>query len=127
MLDQRHTFIIEVFAEPIEECQEFFATDPAPGIDPLPDAKVIKITPSGYDPEVAFAHVEMSIEDFIRQSIQYNIDPYEILKEIRNTCGSEAATAAHAFLSNATDLTTTQIDTTDGHLTTDTWPTKPEL
>jgi hypothetical protein len=69
-----------------------FTTNPSPGVSPI-NAKVIKINEVDEDGLVKVIF-RTSIEEFIRNSIEYGIDPYEILNSIKKFTGNQAIVAA---------------------------------
>lgn len=122
---------------PLEEAYGFFVSSPPPGIDPVPDAKIIKVKPVNNEADAKAAglpyfggpidtecHVEMSIESFIRNSIQYDIDPYEVLSQVKRFAGPRAARAAVQFIRTSPDLTVARFNKSGS---SDQWPTQPQV
>jgi hypothetical protein len=126
--------------ELLEDMQNSFANDPAPGIDAIPDAKAIRIGPWSAPPLVSepnstdadneylrMMFAEMSVESYIRNCIQFDIDALDILSIIKKVCGEDITGAAITFLKECDDLTVTNINTVDGVLKSDQWPTNPNI
>jgi hypothetical protein len=111
--------------EPLEDIQRDLAVDPPPGIDPIPEARVVSKSESSRSGECV-AGVEMSLESFVRSSVQYDIDPYQILADVKRDAGPEAAVAALELLRSGT-LTTAVITTTPDEVVSDQWPANPDL
>ncbi len=135
MLESRFTFPIEMMdpqafdesVDPVKDCEDFFK-DPPPGIDPIHDIKIVKIEPDGVpELDMVLVHVEMSAESFIRNCVQYGVDPYCILEKVKAACGADVAREAITFLEEA-DLTVAIIrKTVEGYIEGDQWPKRPEL
>ena len=74
-----------------------FQKDPPPGITPI-NAVVSDVQAIG-DDYVTYK-VRMTLEDYIRNNIEYGNDPYDILKDIKLYCGPDAVKAAYKFMKN---------------------------
>ncbi len=117
MLDEVFEFVIETGCGDEVEAQAYF-DDPPPGIDPV-DCVVI-------GQEGLFTRVEMKLEDFVRNSIQFDEDPYDVLRAVRDDAGAEAAAAATEFL-KTNEFTVAHLDTTEGSIKSDQLPTNPDM
>lgn len=131
MLSQRYEFPIGMLNISIDEIEEYIARDPF-FVDPIPDAKVIRVIPDQNDDSMGTAMVEMSVESFIRSNVQYGEDPYDILKTVKEVCGEEVAEVAVKFIQEAPDLTVAIIQiekqmSSDIQISSDVYPTKPQL
>lgn len=105
-----------------------FTQDPPPGISPV-EAQVVKIGQTDEDGLTTIA-VRMSVEDFIRNSIEYDIEPYEVLNRIKQSAGGEVAKVAYEFMKNPdSNLRIAMLgkDAQDGTFSADNWPTQPDL
>jgi len=106
---------------------EMFRSDPPPGITPV-KAAVGNVVPSGEDDDMVTYDIKMSLEDFIRNSIEYGIDPYEILKDVKQYAGSAAAKVAYEFMKNDNDFKVARIGKDEeGHIKHDSYNAKLDL
>jgi len=104
-----------------EYLQDFYAVNPAPGIDAVPDARVIRAENRDGD---CIAHVEMSLESYVRLAVQYDEDPLKLLQKVKETAGEEAAKIAAEFMQDEdADFSVAMINCS----CSDQWPTTPQL
>lgn len=106
--------------------QEMFTVDPPPGITPI-DGQVVDVSEPDAD-DMVIVTLRTSVEDFVRNSVEYDNDPYFILDEVKKFAGPAAASAAYQFMSDdANDLRIAMLKSDDGGLDADSWPTRPKL
>lgn len=134
ILDRLAVFKVHLWADPdvpkedlADDFTKLFVSEPPPGITPIP-ADVVRIDWDSQDEnDLIEVYVRMTIEDYIRNSVEYDNDPYSILGEIKRAAGPEAATAAHEFMRTATDLRVARVGMSDGGISGDSWPAQANL
>ena len=134
ILDRLAVFQVTLWADPdipkedlADDFTRQFTSDPPPGITPV-DADVVRVDFESEDKDgLIQAYVRMTIEDYIRNSIEYGNEPYTILGEIKRAAGPEAAAAAHQFMQTAPDLKVARLGVADGEISADNWPTQVNL
>lgn len=131
-LNKTYTFDMESWVDPdtapelrMSELANSFS-DPPPGITPI-EAKITHVEEPDED-GIVNIQVMMSLENFIRNSVEYDIDPYEILESVRDNAGQDAAIAAYHFMKDPnSQLRTARISNTNNGLEFDNWPSLPNL
>jgi len=134
LLDQIATFKVVLWPDPqmpkkeiVNNFTAFFAKDPPPGITSV-KARVIRVDwDSMGEDGLLDVYVRMTIENYIRNSVEYDNDPYSILQNVKEAAGTASAEAAHKFMQTASDLKVARIGMSDGEMSSDSWPTKPNL
>lgn len=119
ILDTVGDFTMLLWLEEGEPLHDVFA-DPPPGIDPV-EATVLSHGEPDEDGMID-AVVRMRLRDFIKNSVQYDMDPYEILQSVRDALGKEAAAAAVEYMKTG-DFTVAVL----GQDSVDNYPTKPNI
>jgi len=112
----------------LDEIQRSYTDDPPPAITPI-NARVLELGEPDEDGIIP-AVVRMTVRDFIKNSVEYGEDPYDILNAIKNVTDEQTAAAAHAFISNeSSGLRVARIghDTVADTPTSDNWPASPDL
>lgn len=119
VLDVVGEFKMVLWLEDGQPLHDTFA-DPPPGIDPIEATIISHGTPD--EDGLVDAVVKMRARDFIKNSVQYGIDSYEILQAVRDSVGREAAAAAVEYLRTG-DFTVAML----GQGSIDNYPTRPEV
>lgn len=95
-------------------------TDPPPGIDPIEAVVVSHGEPD--EDGIVHAVARMRLGDYIKNSVQYDEDPYDVLQSVKNSLGQQAAAAAVEYMRTG-DFTVAQL----GADSVDNYPTRPDL
>lgn len=108
VLSNIYTFTVQAWLDPtikpenaLSELTKDFTTSTPRGITSI-KARVIDVSERGVD-DIVTIKLKTDLESFIRNSIEYGDDPYEILSIVKRDAGPEAAKAAHEFMVEMAD------------------------
>lgn len=107
------------------EFQDVYTTNPPPGITP----RNVQVVSVGEPDEEGLVEVrvKISVKDYIHGSMEYDMDPYDILSEIKKCAGDELAALASDYFKSA-DFKVTVIGVDEeGRLSADQRPSDPNL
>ena len=134
-LQQMANFVVRMWPNPDWAPQDYLKEwtyelreDPPPGITPI-DAEALSADIDHPIDGLISVTIRTSVENYIRWSIEFDVDPYRVLQDVKKAAGPEMAAVAHEFMSDPNSgLRVARIGgNSKTGITSDNWPASVNL